>query len=237
MAVHPGPGAIMPTTLSLPQTDQSPGARLPDIEPVRLLARADAFDSPDWIFEPGYDGFRALLYASGSTPEIRTLQQAGFEGAPELRERMARVIGRREAILDGLIVSLDAKGKPSLRDLLRGRGFLAFAASDLLWLDGHDLRPLPLTERKARLAMLLPADTGPLYKIFSLEEHGRALFETAKKLDLAGIVAKRKREPYGPGTVWYGIRNGTHSAADGGALTSATLPRSHAGARVRRAPA
>jgi bifunctional non-homologous end joining protein LigD len=201
----------MPTTLGLSRTDHAPYVGLPDIEPVGVLCRADPFDSPDWMFEPEYDGLPALLYASGMDCEIRMLREARFDGEAELRQRVARVIGAREAILDGVIVSLDSKGKPDLRDLLRGRGFLAFAASDLLWLDGCDLRALPLAERKARLTTLLPSDTGPLYKIFTLEEHGRALFATARKLDLAGIVAKRKCDAYGPGTVWYRVRNGAHS--------------------------
>ncbi|HET6577215.1 MAG TPA: hypothetical protein VFG66_02775 [Gemmatimonadales bacterium] len=226
----------MPTTFSLPLTDHASEAGLPDIEPVGLLFRADPFDGPDWMFEPEYDGVPARLYASGTGCEIRMLQETRFEGAAELRERVARVIGARQVILEGVIVSLDGKGKPNLRDLLRGRGFLAFAASDLLWLDGHDLRALPLAERKARLAALLPSDTGPLYKIFTLEEHGRALFQAARKMDLAGIVAKRKRDAYGPGTVWYRVRNGARSPVDASALTSAAPPRP-AGARARPAPA
>jgi bifunctional non-homologous end joining protein LigD len=213
LAVHPGPGAVMPTTLSLAHPDHAPAAGLPEVEPVDLLSRASPFDSPDWMFEPEYDGCRGLLYSSARGCEIRPLQDLRFDGCAELRERVARVIGAREAILDGVIVSLDPKGKPSLRDLLRGRGFLAFAAIDLLWLEGRDLRALPLAERKARLAVLLPSDTGPLYKVFTLEEHGRALFETARKLDLAGIVAKRKRDAYGPGTVWYRVRNEAHRPA------------------------
>jgi bifunctional non-homologous end joining protein LigD len=200
----------MPTTLGLSRPLQAPHAGLPDIEPMKVLSRADPFDSPDWMFEPEYDGLPALLYASGMDCQIRMPREVRFEGDAELRQRLARVIGAREAILDGVIVSLDSKGKPNLRDLLRGRGFLAFAASDLLWLDGRDLRALPLAERKARLTTLLPSDTGPLYKVFTLEEHGRALFATAGKMDLAGIVAKRKRDAYGPGTVWYRVRNGAH---------------------------
>ena len=72
------------------------------------------------------------------------------------------------------------------RDLLDGQGFLAFAAFDILWLDGQDLRSQPLEERKRRLTDLLPADTGPLYKILTLEEHGRALFSAIGKIKNPG---------------------------------------------------
>ena len=150
---------------------------------------------------------------------------AAIQGPPgrALRERSASCASAspgcskaHEAILDGEIVSLDSKGKPVFRELLKGRGYLAFAASDLLWLDGADLRSAPLVERKRRLAELLPADTGPLYKIFTLEEHGRALFEAARRMDLEGIVAKRAGDPYGPETLWYLIRNPAYRQGEPG---------------------
>jgi bifunctional non-homologous end joining protein LigD len=187
----------MPTTVSV----------LPDAEPMPLRSWREAFDGADWMFEPHYDGFRALLYLSGDGCELKARQDSHFEAFVDLRERIARVLPGREAILDGEIVSLDPKGKPVFRELLKGRGYLAFAASDLLWLDGSDLRRLPLVERKRRLTDLLPADTGPLYKVFTLEEHGRALFEAARRMDLEGIVAKRRQDRYDDESVWYHIRN------------------------------
>jgi bifunctional non-homologous end joining protein LigD len=189
-------------------------AALPLIDPVIPVSRADPFDGAQWMFEPSYDGLRGFLHTSADGCAIRSQWITRFEGYAELCDRVARVTGAREAILDGDIVSLDARGRPDFRDLLKGRGFLAFAASDLLWLDGQDLRPLPLGERKRLLADLLPLDTGPLYKVFSLAEHGRALFEATRKMELDGILAKRLSDPYGPETVWYRIRNPAHRQGD-----------------------
>jgi ATP-dependent DNA ligase len=155
------------------------------------------------------------VYASRLGCEIRSRRDFRFDRFEELCNRVAGVLGSREVILDGEIVSLDRKGKPVFRDLLQGQGFLAFAAFDILWLDGEDLRPLPLEQRKRRLTELLPADTGPLYKILTLEEHGRALFSAISKMDLEGIVAKRKADAYGPATTWYKIKNPNYSQADG----------------------
>jgi bifunctional non-homologous end joining protein LigD len=186
----------MPTTFALPEA-----------EPVPHVPLAAPFDDPGWMFEPLYDGFRCLLYGASGGCELRARQDPHFDGFEELRERIASVLGGREAILDGRIVSLDRNGKPIFRELLKGRGYLAFAASDLLWLDGHDLRPMPLAERKRRLGELLPSDTGPLYKVFTLDEHGRALFQAARRMDLAGIAAKRRDDPYARDTVWYRIMN------------------------------
>jgi bifunctional non-homologous end joining protein LigD len=179
---------------------------LPHAEPVRLVPREAPFDDPAWVFEPKYDGVRALLYASYDgceidiTREVRHLVQ-------DLRSRVTEVLEGREAILDGEIVALDRRGKPVLQHLLQGEGYLAFAASDILWLNGADLRDRPLKQRKERLGELLPEDTGPLYKVLTIEEHGRALFGAIKRLDLGGIVAKCQNDPYHPSTVWYEIRN------------------------------
>jgi bifunctional non-homologous end joining protein LigD len=181
-------------------------AGLPRVAPVPLVSRAEPFDDPAWIFEPKYDGFRAFLYGAGKDCEIETSRHLDVD-AQDLRSRVSAVLGSREAILDGQIVSLDRQGKPVLQQLLRGEGYLAFAAYDLLWIDGSDLRDRPLKIRKQQLAELLPEDTGPLYKVLSIEEHGRALFGAIRQLGLSGIVAKSQEDPYSPATMWYAIRN------------------------------
>ncbi len=205
----------MPTTSRLQRPDIRVVSGLPQIEPIILTARGDAFDDPAWVFEPKYDGFRGFVYNSGAGCEIRSRRDFRFDRFGDLCERIGGVLGKRETILDGEIVALNRQGKPVFRDLLRGQGYVAFAAFDLLWLDGTDLRPLPLAERKRALGELLPKDTGPLYKILTLEEDGRALFSAIRKMDLEGIVAKRKGDAYGAGTTWYKIKNPGYSQGEG----------------------
>lgn len=204
----------MPTLATLaPPVDLASG--LPPIRLISLVPRIEPFDDPGWLFEPKYDGCRALLYGSARGCRIEVVRDLARR-VLELRDRVAEVLAGREAILDGEVVALDRQGKPVLQDLLRGEGYPAFAAFDLLWLDGVDLRDLPLQTRKERLAELLPEDTGPLYKVLSIEEHGRALFGAIKRLDLGGIVAKCRHDPYRPDTVWYQIPNrGRPSPSDG----------------------
>jgi bifunctional non-homologous end joining protein LigD len=200
----------MPThRTSYSRRQQSPDA-LPYVEPIALVPRSDPFDDPDWIFEPKYDGFRGLAYSSSSGCEIRSRRDIPLRRFDDLWTRVSEVLRGREAILDGEIVALDRKGKPVFDNLVRRMGFIAFAAFDLLWLDGQDLRGQPLARRKELLGSLLPEDTGPLYKVLAIEEHGRALFGAARRMDLEGIVAKRKADPYEPGTVWYRIANPAH---------------------------
>jgi len=205
----------MPARSRPTRSDLRLSSGLPQIEPIVLSSRADAFDHPDWLFEPKYDGFRGILYASDVGCQIRSRRDFQFDRFDDLCHRIASVLSKRDAIVDGEVVALNRQGKPVFRDLLRGQGFIAFAAFDLLWLDGTDLRRRPLAERKSLLGDLLPEDTGPLYKILTLEEHGRALFSAIKKMDLEGIVAKRKTDPYASGTQWYKIKNAGYSQGEG----------------------
>jgi bifunctional non-homologous end joining protein LigD len=205
----------MPTKYRSGPSDLRLASGFPQIDPVILTTRREAFDDPDFLFEPKYDGFRGIVYASKLGCEIRSRRDFQFDRFGDLCTRITGVLGPRDVILDGEVVSLNRHGKPVFRDLLRGQGFIAFAAFDLLWLDGTDLRRRPLAERKSLLGDLLPEDTGPLYKILTLEEHGRALFSATKKMDLEGIVAKRKSDPYATGTEWHKIKNPGYSQGEG----------------------
>ena len=205
----------MPTTRVPRRSSVRLASRLPSIDPVRLTLRSEPFDDQAWLFEPKYDGFRGVIYTSHLGCEIRSRRDIPLHRFSGLWDRVAEVLGGREVILDGEIVSLDRQGKPVFQELLRGQGFIAFAAFDLLWLDGVDLRTEPLSARKELLGELLPRDTGPLYKILTIDEHGRALYSAIRKMDLEGIVAKRKSDPYGPHTCWYKIKNAGYSQAEG----------------------
>jgi len=132
-----------------------------------------------------------------------------------LADQLAVELGRRELILDGEIVALDDDGRINFWDLMRGRGTLAYAAFDLLWLNGRDLRPVPLSQRKNRLGKLIPESAGALNRIPCFEADGTELFEAACQLDLEGIVAKRKEDFYGEGTHWYKIKNPAYTQSEG----------------------
>jgi bifunctional non-homologous end joining protein LigD len=65
----------------------------------------------------------------------------------------------------------------------------------LLWLDGRDLRSLPLVDRKAQLEHIVPANSRLLY-VRHLEADGAGLFAAVCQNDLEGIVGKWKHGPY-----------------------------------------
>jgi bifunctional non-homologous end joining protein LigD len=187
----------------------------PLVHPILPALRSQPFNNPAWLFEPKYDGFRGMLYLTRRSCSIYSKRGNRFGRFEELRERICAELPRREVILDGEIVAIDANGRVDFRGIMRGNGRLAYAVFDLLWLDRRDLRELPLVERKKRLNRLIPNDTNTLLRVPSFEEHGRELLQAAGQLDLEGIVAKRKFDPYGPNTVWYKIKNPLYSQREG----------------------
>ena len=89
----------MPTTRIQRPSSIRLASRLPSIEPVRLTLRSESFDDPAWLFEPKYDGFRGVLYASHLGCEIRSRRDNPLHRFTELWDRVAKVLGGRETIL------------------------------------------------------------------------------------------------------------------------------------------
>jgi bifunctional non-homologous end joining protein LigD len=104
-------------------------------------------------------------------------------------------------------------------DLLFRRRECVFFTFDLLFLNGEDLRGLPLIERKARLKRLLRRKRSPVLYVDHINAHGRQFFEKVCELDLEGIVAKRKTAVYSgtekPSLSWIKVKNRKYSQAEG----------------------
>lgn len=188
---------------------------LPRCEPIVPVIRRDPFNDPAWLFEPKYDGFRGMLYLTRTDSALYSKRGNLMRRFQDLAQQIRAELPRREVILDGEIVALGDEGRIDFWGLMRGRGTLAYAAFDLLWLNGRDLRALPLAGRKKRLERLVPASVGAFNRIPCFEEEGRELFEVACRLDLEGIVAKRKDDPYAAESAWYKIKNPSYTQAEG----------------------
>ena len=121
-------------------------------------------------------------------------------------------LGVTDAVLDGEIVHLGRDGKPQFYSLMRRRCPQYFFAFDLLWLDGRDLRGLPLLERKRRLRMIVPLTPCPVLYVDHVKERGVDLFRAVCAGDMEGIVAKRADGLYTPEeTTWVKIKNPAYS--------------------------
>lgn len=197
------------------RSSRSTAPDLPSIDPLAPVRRAAPFDDPEWLFEPKYDGFRGLAYLTAERCTIRSRRDIEFDRFGELAEEIRGQLDARDAILDGEVVALDRHGRPSFRELMRKSSTVAYAVFDVLWLNGRDLRPLPLARRKRLLDLAIPANTAHVMKVLSIETDGVALFKATGKLDLEGIVAKRKQDAYDRSVRWYKVLNPGYSQQEG----------------------
>jgi bifunctional non-homologous end joining protein LigD len=181
-----------------------------------------AFTRKDWLFEPKLDGYRVLAIRAGSEP--RLLTRNGNDCAatfPEIVRAIAALPFDR-LVLDGEVVALDDKARPSFQRLqTRARlsrpidirhasvsNPVTYYAFDLLGFEDFDLRSLPLTERKAALRRVIPP-VGALRFLEHVEEEGEALYQEVERLGLEGIVAKKAASPYkaGRSPMWLKVRS------------------------------
>jgi len=86
---------------------------------------------------------------------------------------------------------------------------------DLLWLNGADLRPLPLSERRRRLQNILPKGSAIIFEALSVTGRGYKLFELMCAHDLEGVVAKRLKDGYSSRVRWLNIKNPSYSQNEG----------------------
>ncbi|MFT3741929.1 MAG: DNA ligase D [Gammaproteobacteria bacterium] len=182
--------------LALPKT-----AILKPITPMLASLIDKPFDHPDWLFEIKWDGYRILAYCDGKHVTLLTRNQK------EATERFAAVateLKKRalEVVLDGEMVVLDEKGLPSFQKMqifqTEGKGQLVYYIFDCLWLNGHDLRDLPLKQRKILLREVIRESD--LIKISEpIMAEGKAFFKVAKSHHLEGIIGKQIDSTYQTG--------------------------------------
>jgi len=185
------------------------------VNPLRLARRETPFDDPEWQFELKHDGFRAVAYIDGERARLVSRNQHRFDDFAPLASDIARTVHGTPVVLDGEIVSLGPDGRAQFYELMARRGPTYYYAFDLLWIDGEDLRDLPLAERKDRLRALVPDAESRLLYVDHIVEQGTALFERVCAMDLEGIVAKRTSGLYREGTTWLKIKNRAYSQAEG----------------------
>ena len=157
------------------------------------------FSDPAFIFEPKWDGYRALCFLHAG--RVRFVSRNPHSLTKRFRElqEIATLIKAQSAIIDGEIVALDRDGKPSFDALRyrRRRGAICFYAFDLLYFDGEDLSQYPLVARKNALKRIIrkPAKARIRYTDH-IEAEGERLFAQLEALELEGMVCKRKDSVY-----------------------------------------
>ncbi|NKJ08027.1 DNA ligase D [Rhizobium sp. SG741] len=178
---------------------------MPDFIPPQLcetLARPPSADG--WIHEIKFDGYRIQMRIEDGEVTLKTRKGLDWTGKYPAIARSASALP--DAIIDGEICALDENGAPDFAALQAALSegktdALVYFAFDLLFVGDEDVRELPLTERKERLAALLSgAGEDPRLRFVEhFETGGDAVLRSACRLSLEGIVSKRGDVPYQSG--------------------------------------
>ena len=160
-----------------------------------------------WVHEIKFDGYRIQLRIQDGRVTLKTRTGLDWTGKFDAIAKAAAALP--DAIIDGEIVALDANGAPDFAALQAALSEqqtdnLVYYVFDLLFDNGDDMRALPLTERKDRLAAMLADHTSvaPLIRFVDhFETGGDAVLRSACRLSLEGIVSKRNDAPYRSGRV------------------------------------
>ena len=232
------------------------------IHPMLATAATKPFDDPNWLFEIKWDGYRAIAFISDGSVRLVSRSQNDLSAQfPELHD-LPRFVKARRAVLDGEIVALDEQGRPSFslmqqrtgfrpgksrlpgrdpgppaRPLLAGRGGegvpVVYYAFDLIYLDGFDLRRVPLDQRKQLLETVIE-NSSVIHFSDHYPEKGIALFEAAQQRGLEGIVAKKRSSTYDEkrSSEWLKIKITASQECVIGGYTDPEGSREHFGALV-----
>lgn len=151
--------------------------RFPEwVIPMAATLTQERFTGPEWIFERKYDGIRLLAFRKGTSVRILSRNQL-----PQQHPAIAAAIGALpvdEVILDG--------------EVDWGGAHVQYHVFDILWLDGRDLMPLPLMERRAILGKL--GLRSPVHAVAEIT--GEKPWEQACQEGWEGVIAKRRDSPY-----------------------------------------
>lgn len=179
------------------------------ITPMLATAVEEPFDSPDWLFEIKWDGYRAIAFVEDGKVRLVSRNQNDLTAQFSELRGLAEFVKAKSAVLDGEIVALDAQGRSSFSLMQQRTGIrssgrrvagrsdvdVSYYVFDLIYADGYDLRRASLEDRKNALSQIITSNHLIRYSEH-FPEHGLALFDAAKQQGLEGILAKRRGSYY-----------------------------------------
>lgn len=211
---------------------------LKNVQPMLASLVSESFDGEDWLFEIKYDGYRAIAEIENGKAKLYSRNQLSFN---DIFGPVAKSLQKfkHKAVLDGEVVVLDKKGVSQFQFLQNyqknGEGELIYFVFDILFLDGRDLRNVPLLQRKEILKDLLSELNDPAVRYSDhILNDGKKFFAAAKKNGLEGIIAKRVDSEYvgRRGDSWQKIKTHMRQEAVIGGFTAPRGSRKDLGALV-----
>ena len=196
-----------------------------DLKPMLATLVDKPFDEPGWLYEVKWDGYRTLVYLNNGSVAMRSRNNKSFdEKFYSIHDALKQ--WKINALIDGEIIVANERGISNFSNLQSWRseadGELIFYMFDILWLDGYDLKQLPLSERKEILLKIFPSINN-IRLSESFDAGATEFFEVAKKINLEGIIAKKADSKYFPGERsrdWLKIKTGKRQEVIIGGFTN-----------------
>lgn len=180
------------------------------VEPELCSLVEHAPAGENWVHEVKFDGYRSLARKENKKLQIFTRSGLDWTAKYLAIAGALNKIKAKSFLIDGEIAWIDDKGRTQfdgLQNALQNNlnDELVFYVFDLLYLNGKDLRDLPLIDRKKRLEKLIkPLKSTKI--VFSQHQtaDGDSVYKSACHLDLEGIISKNTSSRYssGRGTDW-----------------------------------
>lgn len=182
------------------------------LTPMACQSAEGPLSSKDYLYELKLDGVRIVAEKRGD--DVSLHYRKGRVATPNYPDvvRALRALPVERCVLDGEIVAFDAKGKPNFQRLAQRFSAqspsdiqkalravpVSYFAFDVLALGELDLRALPLVDRKAVLAELVPK-RGVIRVLDHVLHDGRGMYDFCRAQKLEGVVAKRTQAAYREG--------------------------------------
>jgi bifunctional non-homologous end joining protein LigD len=167
-------------------------------EVMKAVLNREPFSDPDWVYERKLDGIRCLAVRDGTRLTMRSRNDLDLSRRyPEVADALAAQPGPSRFAIDGEVVAFDGAQTSFAKLAARGHHPVSvfFYVFDVLWLDGLDMRPLPLRTRKRLLHDTIEF-AGPLRWTPHRNRDGEALFRDACRKGWEGVIAKRADSAY-----------------------------------------
>lgn len=168
------------------------------IKPMKATLVDEPFDEPGWLYEIKWDGYRAISNLENQQSKIFSRNNLEFTQFESITNALKTLSFK--AILDGEIVALKGDGTADFGALQNWKNKrdneLHYYIFDILYLEGHSLLELNLSQRRQILEAILPDDNESLKLSKAYETSGIDFFDAAKRMKLEGIIAKRSDSYY-----------------------------------------
>ncbi|CAB5519287.1 Putative DNA ligase-like protein Rv0938/MT0965 [Pseudomonas putida] len=177
-------------------------AELPEHLQPQLATLVDAPPSGDWRYEVKFDGYRILARIEGS--DVRLFTRNGHDWSAKMPHQVQalRDLKLKSAWLDGEVVVAGENGLADFQALQNAFDTehderITYYVFDLPFLDGQDLRQVPLQDRRETLRQLLEGRESEQVKYSAdFDQPVDSLLDSACRLELEGLIGKRADSPY-----------------------------------------